>query len=157
MISSASSMRAICSATGGQSMPHGDSFSDSPEPMPRNARPGHISSIVAMNCATVAGLWRNTGAVTPVPSAGDSVDGPDRPEQRPRVARLAGLPPRLEVVRDVDAVEAGPLGRARLLDQGARRELLRCQLNPIVHQPSTPVDECGEPTGFDSGEPRWRR
>ncbi|SDH01497.1 1-aminocyclopropane-1-carboxylate deaminase/D-cysteine desulfhydrase [Nonomuraea jiangxiensis] len=27
----------------------------------------------------------------------------------------------------------------------------------ITGQPSTPVAECGAPTGFDSGEPRWRR
>ena len=26
-----------------------------------------------------------------------------------------------------------------------------------AHQPSTPVDVCGAPTGFDSGDPRWRR
>ena len=37
MISSASSMRSTCSPTGGQSIPHGDSFSDSPEPIPRYA------------------------------------------------------------------------------------------------------------------------
>jgi hypothetical protein len=79
MISSASSMRAICSGTGGQSMPQGDSLSDSPDPRPRNARPGHISSMVAMNCATVVGLWRNTGAVTPVPSAIESVAFPIAP------------------------------------------------------------------------------
>ncbi|MCF3179960.1 phage DNA packaging protein J [Streptomyces polychromogenes] len=24
-------------------------------------------------------------------------------------------------------------------------------------QPSMPVEECAAPTGFDSGEPRWRR
>ena len=56
MISSASSIRSTCSPTGGQSMPQGDSFSDSPEPMPRNARPGNSSSSVAKNCATTAGL-----------------------------------------------------------------------------------------------------
>ena len=67
MISSASSIRSTCSATGGQSMPQGDSFRDSPEPMPRNARPGKSSSTVAANWATTAGLWRWTGAVTPVP------------------------------------------------------------------------------------------
>ncbi|MEV4564321.1 pyridoxal-phosphate dependent enzyme [Nonomuraea sp. NPDC049419] len=27
----------------------------------------------------------------------------------------------------------------------------------ITGQPSTPVEVCGAPTGFDSGEPRWRR
>jgi membrane associated rhomboid family serine protease len=37
---------------------------------------------------------------------------------------------------------------ARLLDP---RDLLR---RP---HPSTPVEACGAPTGFDSGEPRWRR
>jgi hypothetical protein len=69
MISSASSMRAICSPAEGQSIPQGDSLSASPEPTPRNARPGQSSSTVATNWATVAGWCRNTGAVTPVPSA----------------------------------------------------------------------------------------
>ncbi|GAA1672188.1 pyridoxal-phosphate dependent enzyme [Nonomuraea maheshkhaliensis] len=27
----------------------------------------------------------------------------------------------------------------------------------VTGQPSTPVEACGAPTGFDSGEPRWRR
>ena len=55
MISSASSMRATWPAVSGQSIPQGDSFSDSPEPIPRNARSGKSSSIVAANCATSAG------------------------------------------------------------------------------------------------------
>ena len=55
MISSASSMRSTCSPTEGQSMPHGVSFSDSPEPMPRKARPGNIDSSVANAWATTAG------------------------------------------------------------------------------------------------------
>ncbi len=40
-------MRDTCSLTSGQSIPSGDSLSDSPEPMPRNVRPGYISSSVA--------------------------------------------------------------------------------------------------------------
>ena len=43
------------------------SFRDSPEPMPRYARPGNISSSVAAIWATTAGWWRCTGAVTPMP------------------------------------------------------------------------------------------
>ena len=37
---------------------------------------------------------------------------------------------------------------------GLRRETNR---NRACGQPSTPVLSCGAPTGFDSGEPRWRR
>jgi hypothetical protein len=55
MISSASSMRSICSDTLGQSMPQGTSFSASPEPMPRTTRPGNISSRLAKAWATIAG------------------------------------------------------------------------------------------------------
>ena len=60
-------------------MPQGTSFRASPEPTPRNARPGFSSSTVAMNCAAVAGLCRYTGAVTPVPSAIRSVAVPIAP------------------------------------------------------------------------------
>ena len=28
---------------------------------------------------------------------------------------------------------------------------------PLPRQPSVPVEVCGAPTGFDSGDPRWRR
>lgn len=72
----------------------------------------------------------------------------------------------------------GPGGRRRRLRRGLRRadrsrprglrRLLRPRgpaalrerpgrlaLRPA--QPSTPVAECGAPTGLDSGEPRWRR
>ena len=55
MISSASSMRRTWSPVSGQSMPQGVSLSDSPEPIPRKARPGKSSSSVAANCATTAG------------------------------------------------------------------------------------------------------
>jgi len=54
-MSSASSMRSTCSATSGQSIPVGVSFSASPDPIPRNARPAYISSSVANACATIAG------------------------------------------------------------------------------------------------------
>ena len=67
MISSASCMRLTCSPGSGQSIPAGDSLSDSPEPIPMNALPGLSSSSVANACATITGLWRKTGAVTPVP------------------------------------------------------------------------------------------
>jgi hypothetical protein len=81
----------------------------------------------------------------------------DRAQERPGVPGLAGLPPRLKVVAHVHGVEAGLLGQRRLPHQRARRELLRRELHPVPHQPSTPVDVCGAPTGFDSGEPRCRR
>ncbi len=66
-------------AHGGHSIPQGVSFSDSPEPMPRKARPGFCSSSVANACATTAGLWRYTGAVTPVPIGTRSVACPIAP------------------------------------------------------------------------------
>ena len=40
-------MRSTCSAGDGHSAPSGDSLSDSPEPMPRNGRPGNSASSVA--------------------------------------------------------------------------------------------------------------
>lgn len=55
MIVSASSRRSSCPCGSGQSMPSGASFRASPEPTPRNARPGFITSSVAMNWATSAG------------------------------------------------------------------------------------------------------
>ena len=72
-------MRRTCSAVSGQSMPAGDSFSDSPEPIPRKARPGNSSPSVAPNCATTAGLYLWTGAVTPVPTSIRSVACPIAP------------------------------------------------------------------------------
>lgn len=56
MIVSASSVRASCSAGDGQSMPAGTSFIASPDPAPRNARPGYIASMVATCWATTTGL-----------------------------------------------------------------------------------------------------
>ena len=55
MIDSASSIRAIWSSTGGQSSPTGTSLSASPEPIPRNGRPGNIRSSVIHACAISAG------------------------------------------------------------------------------------------------------
>ena len=64
----------------------------------------------------------------------------------------------------LSASKPGSLGLDGLPHEGAWRELLRCELDPVAHarslprfQPSTPVALCGAPTGFDSGEPRWRR
>ena len=56
MIDSDSSVRASCSAVSGQSMPAGTSFIASLEPTPRNARPGNMTSRVAICCATTTGL-----------------------------------------------------------------------------------------------------
>jgi hypothetical protein len=55
MIDSASSSRAIWSSTGGQSSPSGTSLSASPEPMPRNGRPGNSRSSVIHACAIITG------------------------------------------------------------------------------------------------------
>ncbi len=55
MISSPSSIRSTCSDTGGQIAASGDSFSDSPEPIPRNGRPGNIRSKVAQAWAISTG------------------------------------------------------------------------------------------------------
>jgi len=74
-------MRLTCSATGGQSIPQGLSLSASPDPIPRKARPGNISSSVANAWATTAGLWRKTGAVTPVPIGILSVACPIAPSK----------------------------------------------------------------------------
>jgi hypothetical protein len=52
---SASSMRAIWSAGDGQSSPTGTSLSASPEPIPRNGRPGNSRSSVIHACAISAG------------------------------------------------------------------------------------------------------
>jgi len=79
MISSASSMRLTCSPTAGQSIPQGVSLSDSPEPIPRKARPGNSASSVMNACAVTAGWWRCTGAVTPVPIGTRSVACPAAP------------------------------------------------------------------------------
>ena len=48
-------MRRTCSPVSGQSIPAGDSLSDSPEPIPRKPRPGNSSWSVAPNWATTAG------------------------------------------------------------------------------------------------------
>lgn len=56
MIVSASSVRSSCSLTAGHLIPAGTSFIASPEPTPRNARPGHRDSSVATCCATTTGL-----------------------------------------------------------------------------------------------------
>ena len=55
MIDNASSMRAIWSPTDGQSSPIGTSFSASPDPIPRNGRPGNSRSSVTHACAIRAG------------------------------------------------------------------------------------------------------
>ena len=81
MISSASPMRATWTPGSGQSAPVGVSFRASPEPMPRKARPGNISSSVANAWATITGLYRNIGAVTPVPISTLSVACPAAPSQ----------------------------------------------------------------------------
>ena len=67
-MSSASSMRATCSLGDGQGSPTGTSLSASPEPMPRNMRPGNSRSSVAHACAIRPGWKRAPGGVTPVPS-----------------------------------------------------------------------------------------
>jgi hypothetical protein len=69
MTVNASSVRSSCSAGDGQSMPAGTSFIASPEPRPRNARPGARNSSVAAFCATTTGVYRWTIAVTALPSS----------------------------------------------------------------------------------------
>ena len=61
--------------------------------------------------------------------------------------------------RPTIATAASELARQGLLrrrDDGAWLLLGEVGLAAASH-PSTPVAECGAPTGLDSGEPRWRR
>src|SRR5829696_8771989 len=131
MISSASSMRLTCSPTAGQSIPQGVSLSDSPEPIPRKARPGNSASSVMNACAVTAGWWRCTGAVT---GANRDPLGrlSGRPEHHPGVPRLSRFPPRLEMVAQVEPVEAGALGLDGLSDDVGGRELLGGELGPVA-------------------------
>src|SRR3954470_10625166 len=56
-------------------------------------------------------------------------------------------------------------GVASFLDFGVRPLRISCEVVGIRPgilaaaggHPSTPVASCGAPTGFDSGDPRWRR
>ena len=54
------------------------------------------------------------------------------------------------------ASELAKQGLLRRRDHGAWLLLGEVGLAAASH-PSTPVAECGAPTGLDSGEPRWRR
>ena len=62
---------------------------------------------------------------------------------------------------DVTFVVRGRISPIYLLDAVAEAALLaawsRAPRREAASQPEEPVSSCGEPTGFDSGEPRWRR
>jgi hypothetical protein len=93
-----------------------------------------------------------------------------------RQRRRAGVPADLRVLAELDRGRvrgAAPLPTGRHRPPQPRRADRRhrrlpplaqrpspCQgpaVEPLTRQPDSAVVACGSPTGFDSGEPRWRR
>ncbi len=66
------------------------SLSASPEPTPRNTRPGARQPRVANSCATTAGLYRKVGVSTDVPRTTRSVRAATKPSH---ASALGACPP----------------------------------------------------------------
>ena len=77
----ASRSRAKRSPCSGQSIPTGTSFIDSPVPTPRMIRSSARQLRVANAWATIAGLYRNDGVRTLVPSVTRVVEAAAAPSQ----------------------------------------------------------------------------